>query len=236
MPETKANQDGAQAETPRWQFSLWDLMVLMLVVSGLLAAKRTFEGHLGPSELALIILAGVSVLASGITSRARWPWYGGLVFCLVAVWCLVPGPPRVKGIVAGLVSGVYVLAGLPLVWPRALAGPRWPHMQGAFGCFLVAALITSGDAQSMILVAAPLCLCYLAVTIVGQRRQSRLRIIGPALLVAGSLVAIGGGYSVVESWGDVLFRIGMAVAVLGVVAAITGSSGEMEAVAGAESP
>ncbi len=236
MPGSKTNQDRAQGQTPRWQFSLWDLMVLMLAVSGLLAAKRTFQGDLGPSELALIFLVGISVLASGIPSRARWPWYVGLVFCLVAVWHLVPGPPQVKGIVAGLVSGVYVLAGLPLVWPRARVGPRWPHMQGAFGCFLVAALITSGDAPSMIMVAVPLCLCYLVVTIAGERRQSNLRIVGPVLLVAGAMVAIGSGYTLVESRTDVLFKLGMAVAVLGVVAAITGSSEGIERTTSIESP
>lgn len=223
MSETKGDQEHARWRAPRWQFSLWDLLILTLAVSGMLAAKRTFQGRLGPIELALIILVGISILASGIPSRARWPWYLGLVFCLVAVWFLVPGPPEVKGIVAGLVSGVYVLAGLPVVWPTARTGPRWPWMQGTFGCFVVAALITSADAASMLLVAAPLCLCYLAVAIAGQKRRSTLRAIGPAFLVAGSLVAIGGGYVLDSFWADTLSEIGVAVAVLGVIAAMAGS-------------
>ena len=227
MSVTRQDDGHAGQPPPRWQFSLSDLLVLTLVVSGLLAAKRTFQARMGPSELALIILVGISVVASGIPSRARWPWYVGLVFCLVAAWCLVPGPPEIRGVVAGLASGVYVLAGLPVVWPRSRTGARWPWMQGAFGCFVVAALITSVDASSMFLVAAPLCLCYLAMAISAQRRRSNLRVVGPALLVAGSLVAIGGGYFLTISLADVLFRIGMSVAVLGVLGAMNGWSGEI---------
>ena len=236
MSETKTSQEHGRRQAPRWQFSLWDLLMLTLAVSGLLAAKRTFQGRLGPIELALIILAGISILASGIPSRARWPWYVGLVFCLVAVWFLVPGPPEVKGIVAGLVSGVYVLAGLPVVWPTVRTGPRWPWMQGAFGCFVVAALITSADPASMLLVAAPLCSCYFAVAIAGRKRRSALRVIGPAFLVAGSLVAIGSGYVLVSLWAYTLVRIGVAVAVLGVIAAMAGSSEEIERATKPESP
>ena len=236
MSEAKTDQEHARWQASRWQFSLADLLTLTLAVSGLLAAQRTFQGQLGPLELALIILVGISVLASGIPSRARWPWYVGLVCCLVAVWFLVPGTPEVKGIVAGLVSGVYVLAGLPVVWPTVRTGRRWPWMQGAFGCFVVAALITSADPVSMLLVAAPLCTCYLAVAIAGKKRRSALRVIGPAFLVAGSLIAIGSGYVLDSFWTDTLAKIGVAVAVLGVIAAMAGSCEGIDRAASPGSP
>jgi drug/metabolite transporter superfamily protein YnfA len=231
MPETKTNQEQARCRTPRWQFSLWDLLVLTLVVSVLMAAEQTFQGRLGPIELVLIILSAISILAAGIPSRARWPWYVGLVLCLVAAW-LLRLPPGIKVGVVGALGGVYVLAGLPVVWPTSRSEKRWPWMQGAFGCFVVAALITAADPVSMLLVAAPLCLCYLAVAIAGKKRRSNLRVIGPAVLVVGLLVAIGCCF-VAVSWADLLVRIGVAVAALGVIAATVGWS---EGIDGATSP
>lgn len=211
-------------------------MVLTLVVSGMLAAKRSFQGQVGPAETALVMLAGVSVLASGIPARARWPWYLGLVVCLLGVWHLFPRPPRVTGMAAGLVAGVYILAGLPVVWSKSREGRTWPWMQGAFGCFLAAALITSTDLVGMLLVAVPLCLCYLAVAISGHRRRSSLCTLGPALVVGGSLVAIYGGYLTTEFWTYALLRIGVAVAVLGVIAAVAGASRQTDSITDLEVP
>lgn len=227
MSETGQDDKRARGQTSRWQFSLWDLLMLTLAVSGLMAAQRTFQGRLGTIELAVIILAGISILAAGIPSRARWPWYLGLVFCLVAVW-LQRLQLGVKLGVAGALGAVYVMAGLTVVFPTARTGERRLRMSGAFGCFVAAALITPSDPASMLLVAAPLCLCYLVVAIAGRKRRSSLRVVGPAFLVAGSLVAIGGGNVFASSWAHTLVRIGVAIAALGAVAAVAGWSGEID--------
>ncbi len=228
MSETGQDDERARRQVSKWQFSLWDLLVLTLAVSAVLAAGRTFHGGLNPLELAVILLAGLSVLLVGIPSRAHWPWYLGLGLCLIAVWFLPLRPLNFKATVGAVVSGVYILAGLMAILPIGRSGRKLPWMLGAFGCFVLPAAITSADFESMLLVAGPLCLCYVVVAIAGRKRRRVLWVVGPAFVVAGLAIAIGGGCLVAEVWAQGALRIGVAVAILGALSTIMGWSGEVK--------
>jgi hypothetical protein len=118
MTQPQPSQKGAQASTRRWQYSLRDMLAVMLALSVLLGAWRGFGGGVGAGELGLLIIAGTSLLLSGTFKRIRWPWFLGLVLCFLAVWFLLLFTPPVrllKYMIAGSVSGVYVAAGLPVL-------------------------------------------------------------------------------------------------------------------------
>jgi hypothetical protein len=178
-----------------WQYSLRDIFLVTLAASVVLGTGKAFGGVLGAIELGLVLLAGVSVLAAAVSARFRWPWLLGFVLSALAAWLLTPSgfPLRYRMLAAGLVSGVYGTAGLPVILVGRPGERRWPWMLGAVACFLTPALVTAADPLSMLIAAAPLWLCYTLVTLAWSRRRSALLVMGPVFLL-GSLGMVLGSY------------------------------------------
>lgn len=178
----------------RWQFTLREILLVTLGLSVLLGTGQAFGGLLSLLELGLVLLAGMSVLAAGIFTRIRWPWLLGLVLLSLAAWFLTPSgwPLGHRFLPAGLVSGVYAAAGLPVILVSRPGEKRWPWMLGAVACFLAAALVTPPDPLSTLIVAAPLCLCYTLVTLAWRKRKSALLVMGPLFLLGGLGTVLGG--------------------------------------------
>jgi len=179
-----------------WQYSLRDIFLVTLAASVVLGTGKAFGGLLGPIELGLVILAGVSVLAAGILTRIHWPWILGLVLLSLAAWLLTPSgfPLRYRLLAAGLVSGVYATAGLPVILVSRPGEKRWPWMLGAVACFLAPALVTAADPLSMLIAAAPLWLCYTLVTLAWSKRRSALLVMGPVFFLGGVGIVLGSYY------------------------------------------
>lgn len=177
----------------RWQFTLREILLVTLGLSVLLGTGRAFGGLLGPMEFGLVLLAGMSVLAAGIFSRAGWPWLLGLVYLSLAAWFLTPWgwPLSRRFLPAGLVSGVYAAAGVPVILVSRPGEKRWPWMLGSVACFVAPALVTPPDPFSMLIAAAPLCLCYTLVTLAWRKRKSALLVMGPVFLLGGLGTVLG---------------------------------------------
>ena len=169
----------------RWQFTLRDILLVTLGLSVLLGTGQAFRGHLGPVELGLVVLAGVSGLTAGIFTRVRWPWCVGLVACSL--------PTAFPGLfpIAGAVVAVYAAAGLPVILAGRPGEKRWPWMLGSVACFLAPALVTPPDPFSTLIAAAPLCLCYTLVTLAWRKRKSALLVMGPLFLLGGLGTVLG---------------------------------------------
>ena len=194
MKQCQSTEIPPHESSHRWQYSLRDMLLVTLALSVLLGTGRAFGGRLGPVQLALVILAGVSVLAAGVFTRARWPWFLGLALLSLAAWFLTPSgwPLMYRFLPAGLVGGVYAAAGLPVILVSRPGEKSWPWMLGAVACFLAAALVTPPDPFSMLIAAAPLCLCYTLVALAWRKRKSALLVMGPLFLLGGLGTVLGG--------------------------------------------
>ena len=224
-----------QASKRKWQYRLQDLLLLTLGISVLLGLWRVFGGGFGPTQVAALMAAAVFGLWAGWCTRRRRLWFAGLVLILLLAWSLGPADWRIRLVIALPACGVYLVAGLPVLIAATPDGRRWPWVLGSMICFLVPALITPVDPQSMLLVAAPLCLCYLFVAIMWRTWPSALRAMGPALVVFGAGLAVGGciapfghlshatttpapSYAAfVQTLAALALRTGVAVALLGLV-------------------
>jgi len=187
----------------RWQFTLREILLVTLGLSVLLGTGRAFGLRCGLFELGLVILAGGSVLLAGICTRVRWPWLLGLVFPALGAWFLTPSgwPLGHRFLPAGLMSGVYAAAGVPVILVSRPGEKRWPWMLGAVACFLSPALVTPPDPFSTLIAAAPLCLCYTLVALAWRKRKSALLVMGPLFLLGG-LGAVLASYFVAHRAGS----------------------------------
>ncbi len=197
MKQSQSTKIPPHESSHRWQYSLRDMLLVMLGLSVLLGTGRAFGGLLGRMELGLVLIAGMSVYIAGIFTRIRWPWLLGLVLLFLTGWFSTPSgwPLRLRFLHPGVASAVYAAAGVPVILASRPGEKRWPWMLASVACFVAPALVTPPDPLSMLIAAAPLCLCYTLVALAWRGRRSALLVMGPVFLL-GALGTVLGSYFV----------------------------------------
>ena len=155
------------------QFSIRDVLVVILVVAVLLGGMRAFHGELGSGELCLAFVAGLSTLIASWFGLLRWPWLVGFVFAFVGTFLLVPIPatPSIHLALAGTISVVYAVAGCPVIIVKDSKRRLWPWMLGSVSCFAASALFTPPDPLSMLFVATPLSFGFILIALGWKKTQ-----------------------------------------------------------------
>ncbi|MBW3597362.1 MAG: hypothetical protein KY475_08815 [Planctomycetes bacterium] len=156
------------------QYRIRDLLLVTLALGVLLGLGRAFGGGVGMGEIALLAVAGVSIVVAAVFLRRRWVWGACLAALLPLATIVIPANIFVRLALAAVLTAHFFFAAMPVlaVDPRSA---RWPWVAAAAGCQLAAALFTPADAPSMAGAAAVLSWGLALVAILWRYKQLRAR-------------------------------------------------------------